>query len=97
MNTYVILRPAGWVNPADLERSAGISARVANDEMPSEVRWIRSYVTDHPDTRIGTVCIFEATSIEAIREHARRARMPVTEIHPVRTTVIINDDTSAAT
>ncbi|HEY5551755.1 MAG TPA: DUF4242 domain-containing protein [Opitutaceae bacterium] len=96
MNTYVILRRSGWATPADLEKSAGISARVANDDMPADIRWIRSYVTNHPDGSIGTVCIYEATSIEAIREHARRARLPITDIHPVRTTVIINEDTPAA-
>jgi hypothetical protein len=96
MNTYVILRCAGWATPADLEKAAGISARVANDEMPASIRWLRSYVTDHPDGRVGTVCIYEATSIEAIHEHARRARLPIDDIYPVRTTVIINEDTPAA-
>jgi hypothetical protein len=95
MNTYIILRCAGWATPADLEKATGNSARVANDEMPADIRWIRSYVTNHPDGRIGTVCIYEATSIAAIREHARRARLPVDDIFPVRTTVIINKDTSA--
>jgi hypothetical protein len=95
MNSYVILRCAGWASAADLEKSAGISARVANDEMPADIRWIRSYVTNHADGRLGTVCVYEATSIEAIHEHARRARLPITEIHPVRTTVIINEDSRA--
>jgi len=40
--------------------------------MPAKVRWIRSYVTRHEGGRLGTVCIYQATDPEAIREHARR-------------------------
>jgi len=88
MNTYVILRRAGWANPTELEKSAGVSARVVQSEMPDEVRWLRSYITDHRHGRLGMVCIFMAKSIKAVREHARRAGIPVTAIHQVRTTVV---------
>jgi hypothetical protein len=96
MKTYIIVRCAGWESPSDLEKSAGISARVVQSEMKDQVRWLRSYVTDHDDSRLGTVCIYEAASIEAIREHARRSGIPITDIYPVRTTVVINDDTPQA-
>jgi len=60
--------------------------------MPGEVRWIRSYVLAEPDGRVGTVCIYEATSPEAIREHAARASLAVDEIVPVADTVVIRAD-----
>lgn len=92
MNTYVILRRAAWATPQDLEKAAGVSARVGQQEMPDRVRWIRSYVTREPDGRLGTVCIYQGTDADAVREHARRAGLPADEIIPIGTTVVINDD-----
>src|SRR5450755_2922996 len=48
--------------------------------MPDDIRWIRSYVLAETDGTVGTVCIYEASSPEAIHEHARRADMPADEI-----------------
>lgn len=95
MNTFAILRATAWANATDLERSAGVAARVLQDGMTGQVRWLRSYVTDHQDGRLGMICIYEAKSLETLREHARRANLPVTAIYPVRTTVVINDDNPA--
>ena len=39
-----------------------------------DVRWIRSYVSDAEGKMY---CEYDAPSIEAIREHARRAGLPV--------------------
>jgi len=44
MNTYAILRRSGWRSPADLQEAATRSTQVADEEMPDEVRWIRSDV-----------------------------------------------------
>ena len=55
---------------------AGRRSVVALDDMP-EVRWIRSYVSD-ADGKI--YCEYDAPSPEAIREHARRAGLPVDRI-----------------
>lgn len=92
MNTYVILRRSGWASRTELEKAAGRSARVGQAEMPDRVRWIRSYVTEEPTGRIGTVCVYQATDPEAIREHARRAELPCDSVIPVADTAIINDD-----
>ena len=91
MNTYVILRRKYWNCAEDLEKSASISARVGNEEMPNDVKWIRSYVVKD-EGKLGTVCIYQGTSPEAIREHARRAGMPADEVFPVENLVVINDD-----
>jgi thiamine biosynthesis protein ThiC len=96
MNTYVILRRNGWRSAADLEEAAARSARVGDDEMADEVRWIRSYVLDEGDASLGTVCIYQAVSPEAIRKHAGHADLPVDEIIAVADTVIVRPDPQPA-
>jgi hypothetical protein len=96
MQLYIILRRNGWRSPADLEQAAGRSTRTADDEMPDDIRWIRSYVLDEGDGTLGTVCVYEASSPEAIQEHAKRAGLPVDEIIPVADTVLVRPDPVAA-
>lgn len=92
MQLYVIRRPSAWASLAELQSAGARSARIGNEEMPDKVRWIRSYVVNEPDGRIGTVCIYEATDGEAIREHARRVGMPGEEFYPVATAVVVRPD-----
>jgi len=92
MNTYVIRRKSNWKSAEELEAAASRSARVGNEEMADQVRWIRSYVIEESDGRLGTVCIYQGTDEAAIREHARRAGMQADEVIPVETTVIVRDD-----
>jgi hypothetical protein len=92
MNTYVIRRRNAWKNAQALEATAGVSLRIGNDEMADRIRWIRSYVVQEEDGTLGTVCIYQATSVDAIRDHARRVGMPANEITRVAETVIVRDD-----
>jgi Protein of unknown function (DUF4242) len=96
MNTYAILRRSGWRSPQDLEEAAKRSSKVGDDEMSSDIRWIRSYVLEEGGGSVGTVCIYQASSPEAIREHASRAELPVDEIIPVADTVIVRPDPEPA-
>ncbi len=96
MQTYVILRRAGWKSPGDLAEAAGRSTRVGDDDMPDDIRWIRSYVLGETDGSVGTVCIYEASSPEAIRRHAAAADLPVDEIIAVADTVVVRPDPEAA-
>jgi Protein of unknown function (DUF4242) len=99
MDLYVIRRPGAWANLKELEAAGAKSAKVGNEEMPDCVRWIRSYVVEESDGRIGTFCIYQAQDPESIREHARRVGMPGDQIFPVINTIVIRDDpveTSAA-
>src|ERR671914_499208 len=89
MQTYAILRRSGWRSGEELEEAAGRSTKVGNEDMPDDVRWIRSYVLDEDGGSVGTVCIYEATSPEAIRKHADLADLPVDEIIPVADTVVV--------
>ena len=92
MQQYVILRRSGWKSPAELEDAAGRSMRVGNEDMPEDIRWIRSYVLDEGGGPVGTVCIYEASSPEAIRKHAEAADLPVDEIIAIADTVIVRPD-----
>jgi Protein of unknown function (DUF4242) len=91
MNTYVILRRDGWRTAEDLQQAAKRST-AAGEEMPDDVRWIRSYVLEEPSGVVGTVCIYQATSPEAIRRHAGNADLPVSEIIHVADTVYVKPD-----
>ena len=96
MKLYAIRRPMGWKTPEDLAEAAATSARVGDNEMSSDIRWIRSYVVIEADGTLGTICIYEASSPEKIREHAERAGLPVDEIIQVADTVIVRPDPAAA-
>jgi len=96
MNTYVIRRRTAWKTPAELEATAAKSARVGNEDMPDQVRWIRSYVVQEANGTLGTVCIYQAVSPAAIRDHAQRVGMPADEITPVARTVVVREDPTEA-
>ncbi|HWW66837.1 MAG TPA: DUF4242 domain-containing protein [Solirubrobacterales bacterium] len=96
MDTYVILRRSGWRSPEDLQAAAERSTKVGDEEMSDDIRWIRSYVLEEGGGTVGTVCIYQASSPEAIRDHASRADLPVDEIIPVADTVLVRPDPEAA-
>ena len=92
MKTYVILRRSGWRSAAELEAAAIRSGRVADEEMQDDIRWLRSYVLEEGGGTVGTVCIYQASSPEAIRRHAGTADLPVDEIIEVLDTVHVRPD-----
>ncbi len=94
MDTYIIRRREGWKTGAELEAAAAVST-AEGDKMPDDIRWIRSYVVTEPDGSLGTVCVYQASSPEKIREHAQRVGMPADEITVVADTVIIREDPAA--
>jgi hypothetical protein len=96
MDTYVILRRSGWRSPEDLQAAAERSTKVGDEEMSDDIRWIRSYVLEEGGGTVGTVCIYQASTPEAIRDHASRADLPVDEIIPVADTVLVRPDPEAA-
>lgn len=91
METYVILRRGGWRTADDL-RDAASRSTAEGERLADDVRWIRSYVLAEPDGSVGTVCVYEATSPEAIRRHAAAADLPVDEIVKVGDTVVVRPD-----
>lgn len=91
MQTYVILRRRGFASMEALGE-AGTRSAAEGDRMSEDVRWIRSYVLAEDDGATGTVCIYQATGPEAIREHARRAGLPADEILTVADMVLVRPD-----
>jgi hypothetical protein len=92
MNQFAILRRNGWKTADDLHAAAARSKKVGDTEMANDVRWIRTYVIQEPDGTLGTVCIYEATSPEAIQKHASRAELACSEIRPIADTVVVRAD-----
>ena len=95
MQLYAILRRSGWATPGDLEAAAARSTE-AGEEMSDDIRWIRSYVLSEDSGSVGTVCIYQASGEEAIRNHAGLADLPVDEVIPVADTVIVRPDPEPA-
>jgi thiamine biosynthesis protein ThiC len=95
VKTFAILRRSGWRSPQDLEKAAERSRNVGDGEMSDDIRWIRSYVLEEGGGSVGTVCIYQASSPEAIREHASRADLPVDEVIAIADTVIVREDPKA--
>jgi Protein of unknown function (DUF4242) len=95
LETYLILRRGGWRTADDLqdaaERVTAVGLRMADD-----IRWIRSYVLAEIDGSVGMVCVYQASSPEAVRTHAERAELPVDEIVAVAETVIVRPDPAEA-
>ena len=78
MPRYIIERSVPGITAEALDAAARRSIEVI-DGMPG-VRWIRSYVS----TAEGKIyCEYDAPDPEAIREHARRAGLPVDRISEV--------------
>ncbi len=91
MDLYVIRRRSNWADADELETAAAKST-AEGEKMSDEVRWIRSYVVQEDDGRLGTVCIYEGVSPEAIRRHADNTGMSADEITQVADTVIVRED-----
>ena len=91
MNLYAIRRRDFWGTPEELQATAAKSAQVG-EEMSDDVRWIRTYVVREDSGKLGTVCLYQGTSAEKVREQAERSGMPADEITVVEDTVIVRPD-----
>jgi len=94
METYVILRRSGWRSGEELQEAA-VRSTAEGERMSDDIRWIRSYVLDEGNG-VGTVCVYQASSPEAIRAHAAAAGLPVDEIIHVADTVLVRPDPISA-
>jgi uncharacterized protein DUF4242 len=78
MPRYIIERSIPGLTPSALNAAARRSVEVLTG-MP-EIKWIRSYVSD-VEGKI--YCEYDAPSVEAVFEHARRAGLPVDRVSEV--------------
>lgn len=96
MDLYIIRRHGIWSNEDELAATNEKSLQVG-EEMKDRLRWIRSYAVTEEDGRIGSVCIYEASDREAIREHGRRIGAPSEDIRLARGTAVKRDDPEPVT
>lgn len=96
MKTFAIRRRNAWGSGEELEGVAARSKEVADSEFPQDIRWVRSYVIAESDGTLGSVCIYEASDVEAVRKHAARVGMPADEIDEVLDKVVIRPDPEPA-
>jgi hypothetical protein len=74
--------PGAGAIPADqLQEISKKSNGVLHDMGPT-IQWVQSYVT--PDALF---CVYIAPNEEAIREHGRRGRFPVTKITQIKSII----------
>ena len=92
MNLYAIRRRNAWESPEELEKVGARSKEVGDTEFPDNLAWIRTYVVKDEDGTLGSVCIYQATDIETVREHAERVGMPADEVTEIADTVIVRPD-----
>jgi Nickel responsive protein SCO4226-like len=78
MARYIIERSIIGLTHDDLDAAARRSVRTL-ETMP-DVRWIRSFVSDAEGKMY---CEYDAPSVEAILEHARRAGLPADRVSKV--------------
>ncbi len=92
MDLYMIRRRTAWKTPDELGATAERSKAVAESDFPEDIAWIRSYVISEEDGQLGTVCIYQASSEDAVRQHADKVDMPADEVRPIADTVIVRPD-----
>jgi Protein of unknown function (DUF4242) len=88
---YVVLRRNRWRSTEEV-RQATTRATEVGDRMPDDVAWIRSYALAELDGSVGTVCIYQASSPEALRRHSAAAELPIDEIVALADAVVVHAD-----
>ena len=78
MPRYIIERTVGTLTAEQLD-AVGRKSNAVLDEMGT-VRWIRSYIS-HAAGKV--YCEYDAPSVEAIMEHARRTGIPADKVSEV--------------
>ena len=91
------IRRRNWWKDADDMAAGGARSKEVGDEEGSGVRWIRSYVLQEDDGTLGTYCIYEADSPDAIRKHAEASGFGADEINEALDTVVVRPDPVEAT
>jgi len=91
VQTFVVVRRGAWKTQGDV-RAARHRAASELERFEEVVRWLRSYEVEEIDGAIGSICLYEAVTPEAIRQHSAAAALPVDEILKVADTVVVRPD-----
>lgn len=89
---YLVRRHGVGRDAAQFERRLATARRIADEDMPRQVSWLRSYALQEGGGALGTVCLYQAMDPGALREHASRAGLPIDEITPVFGRLVFRDD-----
>lgn len=89
---FLVRRHGIGSDRAQFEQRLATSRRIANQDMPSEVSWLRTYALSETGGSLGSACLYQAIDPGALREHARRAGLPVDEITPVLGRLVFRED-----
>lgn len=84
MQTYLVVRRSAWLTE-EAQREADARSAAEAARMADDIACIYSYVLEECDRTLGSFCIVEASSPEAVRRHAAAAALPVDEIVKVAT------------
>jgi hypothetical protein len=68
---------------------------LATQPLRQPIAWIRGYVIKEEGGTLGTICIYQATDVDAVKEHAQRVDMHADEVLEVADTVIVRPDPGA--
>jgi hypothetical protein len=96
MELFAIRRRNAWKSPEELEEVGARSKQIGDEEMSDDIRWIRTYVLKDEGGTLGSICIYQASSMDAIRDHAGRVGMPADEITAIADTVLVRPDPEPA-
>jgi Nickel responsive protein SCO4226-like len=88
MHTYLVVRRSAWSSIRE-QQEADARAMTEASRMTDEIALIRSFAVEERDRTIGNVCIYEASSPEAVRRHAAAADLPVDEIVKVAEIIVV--------
>ena len=92
LRLYAVLRRRAWSSSLEMQKAMVRSIEVGGQEMADRVLWIRSYILEELDGVLGSICIYAANGPEAIRAHAKLAKLPVDEIVAVGGTLAIRPE-----
>jgi hypothetical protein len=96
MQTYLVVSRSAWPSQRE-QRDAEARSTAEAERMADDIASIRSYTLEERDRTLGSVCIVEASSPEAVRRHAAAADLPIDEIVKVADTLVLSTDPVQAT
>lgn len=94
METYVVVRRRAWQRHADAWEAVARASLEAT-RLSGIVTWAQSYVVEETDGTIGSICIYDAVSPEAVRHHSDAAELPIDEIVKVGDTIVARSNSAA--
>lgn len=90
----MVVRRHAWQTHTDAVEAVARGTREA-ERLSGIVTCAQSYVVEETDGTIGSICVYDAVSPEAVRHHSDAAELPVDEIVKVAGTVIVPTDPAA--